>query len=141
MTDKTREAQLRALFSERRRELQEDVQRRLRDERTNRSQDAGDEFDHSDATIEKDVAFALLQLKADTLTRIDEAASRLDSGTYGDCSECGEEISLARLKAVPFATRCTSCEEAHEQVHSRLRRVARQDSSLALFEQASHSQR
>lgn len=133
----TRDAHLRLLLTDRRRELQEDVQRHLRDVRTDRSHDVGDEFDRSIATISEDVAFALLQLKVDTVTRIDEALSRLDAGNYGHCHACGVEIAATRLRALPFAIRCTSCEDARELSRARQQRVARQDAGLALFAQAS----
>ena len=41
----------------------------------------------------KDMEFALVQMKADTLGRIDEAMRRLEAGTYGECAECGTEIA------------------------------------------------
>ena len=40
---------------------------------------------------------------------IDAALTRIELGTYGVCTSCGEEISAARLEAVPYATRCTDC--------------------------------
>ena len=53
-------------------------------------------------------------MKAETLTKIDEALRRLEEGTYGYCFECGEEVSESRLRALPFAVRCKDCEEARE---------------------------
>jgi RNA polymerase-binding transcription factor DksA len=62
-------------------------------------------------------------MKAETLNkRINEALNRLEEGKYGYCFECGEEISEARLRALPFAVRCKDCEEARET-----RRAARAD--------------
>lgn len=43
------------------------------------------------------------------LHAIDAALSRIDAGTYGICFNCKEEISEARLEAVPYATRCRNC--------------------------------
>src|SRR3546814_1933663 len=34
------------------------------------------------------------------------ALLRIENGTYGTCAKCGEPIGMARLKAVPTATRC-----------------------------------
>jgi len=34
----------------------------------------------------------------------------VDNGTYGICDDCGDEIGLERLKALPFAVRCVDCE-------------------------------
>jgi RNA polymerase-binding transcription factor DksA len=37
------------------------------------------------------------------------ALTRIDNGTYGSCTNCGERIALARLEAEPAATRCIKC--------------------------------
>lgn len=37
------------------------------------------------------------------------ALLRIENGTYGTCAKCGEPIGLARLEAVPTATRCIKC--------------------------------
>ena len=37
------------------------------------------------------------------------ALLRIENGTYGTCAVCGEPIGLARLEAVPTATRCIKC--------------------------------
>lgn len=33
------------------------------------------------------------------------------------CSDCGEEIPQARLRAVPGATRCRDCQDRYERTH------------------------
>ncbi|HSM92689.1 MAG TPA: TraR/DksA family transcriptional regulator [Anaeromyxobacteraceae bacterium] len=53
------------------------------------------------------------------LQRIDAALARMEEGTYGACADCGEEIEVRRLKALPHAVRCQGCEEAREQVGAR----------------------
>jgi len=63
-------------------------------------------------------------MKGQTLGRVREALARLDAGEYGYCAECGGEIAERRLRALPFAVRCTSCEDAHEQQAARDRRLA-----------------
>jgi DnaK suppressor protein len=91
-----------------------------------------DDGDHSDAALQHGIDYALIQLKAETLARIDAALGRLDAGMYGDCFDCGEEISDKRLRALPFAVRCMSCEEKREQV-ARTRRLAQSQAHLSLF--------
>ncbi|MEK7124882.1 MAG: TraR/DksA C4-type zinc finger protein [Patescibacteria group bacterium] len=50
------------------------------------------------------------------LRRINEALMAIDHGTtYGTCRMCGGHISIARLKAVPFAEKCLSCKKAEEE--------------------------
>ena len=135
MTDTaTRNADLRQMLSERRREMQDDVQSRIRDGRTDRPIEVRDDLEHSDADIQGDIEFALLQMRAETLTRIDEALVRLDAGKYGSCFECESEISERRLRALPFAVRCQACEERREQEQGRRASSSRrQRGSLSLF--------
>ena len=63
-----------------------------------------------------DVDLAVVQMKAETVARIDAALRRVDAGTYGRCVECEEPIAFERLRALPFALRCTSCEQSRERV-------------------------
>jgi len=74
-----------------------------------------DAAEGADASIQDDLDLAVIQMKAETLARIDVALKRLDAGAYGDCVECGQAISKERLQAMPFAVRCTACEELRER--------------------------
>ena len=70
-----------------------------------------DEGESSEVDIQEDIEFALIQMKAETLNKIDAALRRLNEDTYGVCFECGAEIAEQRLRALPFAVRCKDCEE------------------------------
>ena len=128
----TRNAELREILSARRRELQDDVQGRLRDGRADTNKDVLDELEHSDADIQGDIEIALLQMRSETLARINEALVRLDAGQYGLCRECATEISERRLQALPFAVRCQSCEERRER-DGRARQLAQGRGRLSVF--------
>lgn len=56
------------------------------------------------------------------LWEIDEALGRLAAGTYGRCVECDRDIPKGRLEAVPYVSRCRSCEERLEEEMPRSRR-------------------
>jgi DnaK suppressor protein len=114
-TTRIRHAGRRQILIERRRELQGDVQSRIRHGRTDRPDDVRDDLEVSDADIQGDIEIALFQMRAETLTRIDEALVRLDAGESESCVECNGEISDRRLRALPFAVRCQACEERREQ--------------------------
>jgi DnaK suppressor protein len=92
-----------------------------------------DAAETSEADIQDDIEFALIQMKAETLNKIDEALRRLEEGTFGYCFECGEEISERRLRALPFALRCKDCEEAREIAQQRERLQAQRRGTSALF--------
>jgi DnaK suppressor protein len=133
MTDTAiRNADLRHMLTGRRREMQDEVQSRIRDGRTDRPNEVRDDLEHSDADIQGDIELALLQMRAESLTRIDEALVRLDAGKYGSCFECEREISERRLRALPFAVRCQTCEERREQTQGHARQLA-QRRSFSLF--------
>ena len=128
--------ELRKMLENRRRELVTEVQGRIRDVRAegNRERDVLDQGESSEVDIQEDIEFALIQMKSETLNKIDAALRRLEDGSYGDCFECGEEISEARLRALPFAVRCKDCEEARETAEQRERMMARKGSSAFLFD-------
>ncbi len=84
-----------------------------------------DDVETSESDIQDEIEFALIQMKAETLHRINEALERLEEGTYGRCFECGEEIDQRRLRALPFAVRCKDCEEAREVAAQRERVLSR----------------
>ena len=127
--------ELRKMLEERRRELMTAVQDKMRDVRADNGKDREvlDQGESSEVDIQEDIEFALIQMKSETLNKIDAALRRLEEGTYGDCFECGEEISGARLRALPFAVRCKDCEEARENAEQRERMMARKSGSSALF--------
>jgi DnaK suppressor protein len=92
--------------------------------------------EHTVADIQEDISLALLQMRADTATRIDDALGRLAAGTYGVCADCEEEISEPRLRALPFAVRCRACEARREQLRLHARQRADPDGGLSGFRAA-----
>ena len=65
------------------------------------------------ATILHDqfVAIRIQGMEDRKLKLIDQALERLETQQYGICQECEEAISTKRLMAIPWATRCISCQE------------------------------
>ena len=123
------------MLENRRRELMSEVQGKIRDVRSSEGKDREvlDQGESSEVDIQEDIEFALIQMKSETLNKIDAALRRLDEDTYGNCFECGDEISEARLRALPFAVRCKDCEEARETAEQRERMMARRSGSSALL--------
>ena len=128
-----RKSGLRQILTKHRREMVTEVQSRIRDGRTDRPNEVRDELEDSDADVRGGIEFALLQMRVETLARIDAALVRLETGEYGCCFECAEEISERRLRAMPFAVRCQSCEERREQAKERSRQLAHRRGSLSLI--------
>ena len=55
--------------------------------------------------------------------KIQEALQRLDVGEFGVCEECGEEISIERLKARPVTTLCIECKSSQEIKEKKAKRA------------------
>jgi DnaK suppressor protein len=119
-----RQRDLQAMLHDRQREMQNVLQHRVRRLPSDGPAEGLDETEHAEADIQEHIEVALIQMKGETLQRVREALARLDAGEYGDCAECGGEISQPRLRALPFAVRCTACEQSHEQHAARERRFA-----------------
>lgn len=111
--NREREGVLRRMLEERRGELQQKL-RSIREDVPGHQDEVRDAEEQSVTDFAQEMDFALVEMQAQTLVRIDEALQRLDTGTYGTCAECGQEITEARLKAVPFAVRCLECQEREE---------------------------
>lgn len=135
--DSKRYDELKNILEERRREIMSEVQGRMREVRADGAgstvQGVLDAVESSECDIQDEIEFALIQMKAETLNKIDEALRRLEEGTYGYCFECGEEISERRLRALPFAVRCKDCEEAREVKQQRERLMAQRRGAASLF--------
>lgn len=125
-----RQAILRALLEDRRRELKSKL-RSLRETLPAEVLEVRDAEEQSVDDLVQDMDFALMQMKSETLARIDEALRRLEAGSYGQCGDCGAEISAARLEALPFAERCRTCQERTE---AELRESEHRASSRAFLE-------
>ncbi len=135
--NRSRYEELRRILEERRRELALQLQDRMRSVRTegpvNMAQGVVDAEEASVSDIQEDIEIALMQMKSETLNRVNEALARLEEGTYGNCFECGEEISEQRLRALPFAVRCKDCEEEREAAIEREKFLSSRRGTTALL--------
>ena len=127
-----RRADVLRMLVDRRRELLREIQSRIRDVR----EDGASTNHHVphlgeplEAEPDEDLEFALIQMKAEMLERVDEAVRTFDEGAYGSCLDCGEVIGSARLQAMPFAVRCRGCQESRENEQHRDRVQVRQGMS------------
>ena len=57
-----------------------------------------------------DVDQALLDNEKALLAEVQPALVRIENGTYGICTNCGQPIPEERLEAIPWATLCVTCE-------------------------------
>jgi len=111
--DRERHDGLRRMLEERRTEIHQKL-RAIREEMPSYQDEVRDAEEQSVTDFAQEMEFALMEIKAQTLIRVDEALMRVDQGTYGTCDECDKDIAEARLKAVPFALLCIECQEREE---------------------------
>jgi DnaK suppressor protein len=135
---RSRYNELKQMLEGRRRELQAEVQGKMRGVREEgtwggKLNEVLDAVESSEADIQEDIEFALIQMKSETLNKINDALVRLEQGDYGNCYDCGEEIAEKRLRALPFAVRCKDCEEARENAEQRERQLTQRRGASSLF--------
>jgi DnaK suppressor protein len=70
-----------------------------------------DEVEFAVKTAQQDLTAATAELRSRMLREVERALKRVAGGTYGVCESCGEEISSNRLKAIPWARYCLTCQE------------------------------
>ena len=83
-------------------------------------QEASDEgsddvVDRANNAYSRELLFSLSDGERHTLLRVEEALQRVESGAYGVCINCGNEIRSGRLRAVPWARYCIDCQELAEK--------------------------
>jgi RNA polymerase-binding transcription factor len=135
---RARYSELKQMLSERRREIQAEVQGKMRGVREEgtwggKLNEVLDAVESAEADIQEDLEFALVQMKSETLNKINDALTRLEQGDYGYCYDCGAEIAEKRLRALPFAVRCKDCEEVRENAEQRERQMQARRGASALF--------
>jgi DnaK suppressor protein len=104
---------LRSMLEDRRQEIHEKL-RTLRETLPAEIAEVKDDEERSVADFVQEIDFTLMQMKSETLAKIDDALRRVEDGSYGTCADCLEPIAEARLKALPFADLCRDCQEAQE---------------------------
>lgn len=106
-----RHGKLRDILAQLRDETYEKIAVFRRDQGQEMLSSPGDEMDVARSTADAEAHASLIERSEDRLRLIDQALARVDNGTYGTCGECGEDIPLERLKALPFALLCVDCQQ------------------------------
>jgi len=104
-----------ALLEESRRQLLASAKKTLSEEASFDTDDLPDEIDQASSEYSQSMIFRLRDREKFLLSKIDKALARIESGTFGICEKCEEEISPKRLEARPVTTLCIRCKEEQEQ--------------------------
>ena len=95
--------------------------------------DIGDEGDRADTERTHEVSILLSVRDKGKLLAIEEALEKIKEGTYGVCEECGDEIGAGRLKAMPLAKLCVTCQSRIEKEIAHQRMSEERMSNLSLI--------
>ena len=76
-----------------------------------RIQQVADPLDMTQEALARDMAVQILDRESMRVRRLRLAIERIDDGSYGICLECEEKVAPKRLKAIPWAELCISCQE------------------------------
>jgi len=109
---------LRKILTARRQEVMKEIDEllgnRMSDEYQRRVDSAPDIGDQALLDTERVRDISILEMRNRMREQIDEALVKLEEGTYGRCADCKVEISEKRLRTVPFARRCVTCQSKQE---------------------------
>ena len=108
--DRTIVEELKAFLLERRARLQESVRTRMAERRAGEPRWSPEAATNAVQSIGEDFEVAMLDRESREAAQIDAALERLARGEYGICRDCGLFMGIGRLKALPFAPRCTACQ-------------------------------
>ena len=81
----------------------------------NDSEQHADIADRATSESERALELRARDRQRKLISKIDDALTRIDDGSYGYCEETGEPISLKRLDARPIATLSVEAQERHER--------------------------
>lgn len=83
----------------------------MTDEKTN----FPDPTDRASLESERNFELRIRDRERKLILKIREALERIETGEFGTCESCGEDISPARLKVRPVTTLCIDCKTEQER--------------------------
>ena len=81
--------------------------------------DFPDEIDTASSEVNLQFTGRLREREQGLLGKIDAALRKIEEGIFGECTNCGEDIGAARLRARPVAELCIDCKSEQEQLERR----------------------
>jgi DnaK suppressor protein len=80
----------------------------------------GDEVDIVSTEKANQMDFRLKARNAIYLKKVQKSLQKIEEGSFGECEDCGSEISYNRLLARPTADLCIHCKEIEEKQENQL---------------------
>lgn len=104
---------IQAVLLKRKQQLQEEMIR-LQSEDFADDQTSQDAADQASSAVLENLKTSLQNNELEEYNMIVKALEMIQDGTYGECVDCGQNISEKRLMSYPNATRCLACQELAE---------------------------
>ena len=108
-------ARFRTLLEEKRKQIIDNAQATLAEDMTLDADDLPDEMDLAASEYLQSFTFRLRGREKFLLEKIEHALEKIHDGSFGQCEECGEDISVKRLEARPETNLCIRCKEEQER--------------------------
>jgi DnaK suppressor protein len=74
-----------------------------------------DVIDFLQQAADREIAVDTVNRNFEILRDVQFALKTIDTGEYGICLECGQDIPARRLDAIPWARYCVSCQQLRER--------------------------
>ncbi|APS00818.1 TraR/DksA family transcriptional regulator [Pajaroellobacter abortibovis] len=104
------------LLTEKRDEILKKAKQTLEQDMTLDVEDLSDEMDLASSEYLQSFTFRLRGREKGLLEKIEQALEKIESGEFGQCQSCGEEIAIKRLEARPETDLCIHCKEEQERL-------------------------
>lgn len=111
--------QLTSQLKDRREYLLKEVKLRLNEFKNSSTDRLSDAADIAANLIEDGIVMSIAQGEANEIEQIDNALTKIKTGKYGNCENCGKVINKHRLMAIPFVKLCIKCKEDEERYEGR----------------------
>jgi DnaK suppressor protein len=95
----------------RHRELREGLARTQKELLTAQLDHGKDEGDRANTSLAKEMQLGHKTRDRSLLGEVEVALMRISAGTFGECLNCGQEINVKRLEALPWVRYCITCQE------------------------------
>lgn len=103
------------MLEEKRDEIVKKAKQTLSEDMMLDANDLPDEMDLASSEYLQSFTFRLRGREKSFLDKIEKALAKIEDGSFGNCEECGEEITVKRLEARPETTLCIRCKEDQER--------------------------
>lgn len=107
--------EMRAKLQEQRQEIVNMYNQDVRAGQESTDEPTEDIVDRANNSYNRELMFSISDTERLMLLQVEDALNRIEVGTYGRCTNCGNSINPLRLDAVPWARFCIDCQELAEK--------------------------